>query len=131
MNKLVIIMIAASALTVSAALVVYPATGAPWAAARTAEATAPEAGIMALIGPVRGRIRVLYARNGAMVLLREISIPDGGPVREISLSADGRDLFVRTEAGAYAFSTHTGRIEAQSLLAAEDRHALGPETPRG
>jgi hypothetical protein len=121
---------AASALALAAALVVYPGTGALPGASRTAESTAPDAGIIALAGPVPGRLRVLYARNGAMVLMREIRVPDGGPVREISLSADGRDVFVATEESTYTFATRTGRIEAQSLLAAEDRHALRTGTPR-
>jgi hypothetical protein len=129
-NRL-LLLIAASALAVAAALVVHPATGGPSGGARTAESTAPDAGIIALAGPVPGRVRILYARNGAMVLLREIRLPDGGPAREISLSADGRDLFVATEGSAYTFSTRTGRIETQSLLAGEDRHTLRAGMPRG
>ena len=78
-------------------------------------AKAPEAGLIAIAGPVPGRIRVLYARNGGMVLLREIRVPGAGQVRELSLSADGRDLFVATDATAYAMSTCTGRVEAQTL----------------
>jgi hypothetical protein len=93
--------------------------------ASTIRSTAPEAGMIALAGPARGRIRVLYARNGGMVLLREISVPEAAPVRELSLSADGRDLFVATDANAYTFSTLTGRIEAQSFVAADDRGHAG------
>lgn len=84
-------------------------------------ASAPEAGVIAIAGPVPGRIRVLYARNGAMVLLREISVPETAQIRELSLSADGRDLFVATDVAAYALSTRTGRIEAQALATSEGR----------
>ena len=85
-------------------------------------ASAPEAGLIAIAGPVPGRIRVLYARNGGMVLLREISVPGGAPVRDLSLSADGSDLFVATGATAYAMSTRTGRVEAQALAAGDPHH---------
>ncbi len=65
----------------------------------------------------------MFARNGGMVLLREISVPGAGQVRELSLSADGSDLFVATDASAYAFSTRTGCVEAQALAAGDLRHA--------
>ena len=91
--------------------------------ATTLVANAPEAGLIAIAGPVPGRIRVLFARNGGMVLLREISVPGAGQVRELSLSADGSDLFVATDASAYAFSTRTGCVEAQALAAGDLRHA--------
>jgi hypothetical protein len=76
---------------------------------------ARDAGIMAIAGPVRGTVRVLYARNGSMVLLREIRLPVGTTIRELSLSADGGDLFIGTGAVGYAVSTRTGRIEAWAL----------------
>jgi hypothetical protein len=93
-------------------------------------ASAPEAGLIAIAGPVPGKIRILYARNGTMVLLREISVPPGGDVRELALSADGKDLFVATEASGYALSTRTGRVEAQAL-AADARHVAGRAARRG
>jgi hypothetical protein len=93
--------------------------------ASTIRSNAPEAGMIAVAGPVRGQIRLLYARNGGMVLLREISVPEAAPIRELSLSADGRDLFVATDASDYAFSTLTGRIEAQSFVAADGRGHAG------
>ena len=93
--------------------------------ASTIRSNAPDAGMIAVAGPARGRVRLLYARNGGMVLLREIVVPEAAPVRELSLSADGRDLFVATDANAYAFSTLTGRIEAQSFIAADDRGHAG------
>ncbi len=88
----------------------------------TLVASAPEAGLIAIAGPVPGRIRVLFARNGGMVLLREISVPGAGQVRELSLSADGSDLFIATDASAYALSTRTGCVEAQALAAGDLRH---------
>jgi len=80
-------------------------------------AAVPEAGLIALPAAHPDRVRLVYAQNGGMVLLREIAVP--GPVREVSLSADGRDIFVSTDDNAYTLSTRTGRIEAQ-LVAATD-----------
>lgn len=94
-------------------------------------ASAPEAGLIAVAGLVPGKIRVLYARNGGMVLLREISVPAGGDVRELALSADGKDLFVATEASGYALSTRTGRIEAQAVAAEAGRYAVVRAAARG
>ena len=97
----------------------------------SARSTAAEAGLIALAGPVRGRVRILYARNGGMVLLREISVPAGETVRELSLSADGRDVFVATEANGYAFCTRTGQLEAEVLARTDDRHAFTARGIRG
>jgi hypothetical protein len=107
-----------------------PARPAPEAVA-TLAASAPEAGLIAIAGPVPGTIRVLYARNGGMVLLREISVPPGGDVRELALSADGKDLFVATEASRYALSTRTGRVEAQAVAADTSRYAAIHPAARG
>jgi hypothetical protein len=78
--------------------------------------------VIAIAGAVPGRIRVLYARNGGMVLLREISVPSGGDVRDLALSADGKDLFVAAGASVYALSTRTGQVEAQALAATDTRY---------
>jgi hypothetical protein len=83
----------------------------------SAGAAAPEAGLIALPAAHPDRVRLVYAQNGGMVLLREIAVP--GPIREVSLSADGRDLFVSTDDNAYTLSTRTGRIEAQLIAAAD------------
>jgi len=99
-------------------------------ATATLVAGAPDAGLIAIAGPVPGKIRLLYARNGGMVLMREISVPPGGDVRELALSADGKDLFVGTEASGYALSTRTGQVEAQALTAAS-RYAAGRAARRG
>jgi hypothetical protein len=117
--------VGAAAILASATLVVGLAARGTSAAAEvpTLLATAPDAGLIAIAGPVPGRIRVLYARNGGMALLQEISVPAGAKVRELSLSADGSDLFVATEALAYTVSTRSGRIEALALAAREERYA--------
>jgi hypothetical protein len=104
----------AGALALAVALTGRPS---PTPGAATLVASAPEAGLMAIAGPVPGKIRVLYARNGGMILLREITVPRGGAVRELALSADGKDLFVATAGSSYALSTRTGRVEAQALAA--------------
>jgi hypothetical protein len=85
--------------------------------ARPVVAEAPEVGIMAIAGPVPGTVRVLYARNGAMALVRELRLPKGAAVRELSLSSDGTELIIGTETVAYAASTRSGRIEPLALAA--------------
>jgi hypothetical protein len=119
----------AGAIALAAALAGH-AQPAPGGAA-TLVASAPEAGLIAMAGPVPGRIRVLYARNGGMILLREISVPPGGDLRELALSADGKDLFVATQASAYALSTRTGRVEAQALAVQASRYVAGRAARRG
>ena len=84
----------------------------------------PEAGLIALPAAHPDRVRLIYARNGGMVLVREITVP--GPVREVSLSADGRDLFVSTDDNAYTLSTRTGRVEAQLIAAADTGKTAAP-----
>jgi hypothetical protein len=97
----------------------------PWPAAHSA---VQEAGMIALPASHPDRIRLVYARNGGMVLLREIAVP--GPVREVSLSTDGCDIFVLTDDNAYTLSTRTGRIEAQLVAAAEIGKAPAPIVDR-
>ena len=89
--------------------------------ARPLVAEAPEAGMMAIAGPVPATVRVLYTRNGGMVLGRELRLPGGAIVRDLSLSADGTDLFIATDTMAYAASTRSGRMEPLALAARGDR----------
>jgi hypothetical protein len=95
--------------------------GADTRSAQPVAAEAPEVGIMAIAGPVPGTVRVLYARNGAMVLMRELRLPKGAEVRELSLSADGTDLVIGTDTVAYAASTRSGRIEPLALATGSRR----------
>ena len=53
-------------------------------------AQAPEAGIMAIAANGSGTVRVLFARRGSMVLIRDIRLPRGQAVRGMAVSADGR-----------------------------------------
>lgn len=87
-----------------------------------------EGGMIALPAAHPDRVRLLYARNGGMALLREIAVP--GRVREVSLSADGSDVFVSTDDNAYTLSTRTGRIEAQLMAVAETGKAPAPSVGR-
>jgi hypothetical protein len=91
------------------------------AAMPSSASSAPEAGVVAIAGPAPGRIRLLYARNGGMVLLREVTV--SGTINDLALSADGRDLFVATDRGAYTLSTRTGRVEAE-FVATVDQPGL-------
>lgn len=93
--------------------------------------SAPAAGMIALPSAYPERVRLLYAQNGGMVLLREISAP--GRVRALALSADGRDVFVSTDDNAYTLSTRTGEVEAELLAVVDERSApsADPSRPHG
>lgn len=90
-------------------------------AAHPLVAEAPEAGMMAIAGPAPATVRVLYTRNGGMALARELHLPAGAIVRDLSLSADGADLLIATDTVAYAASTRSGRVEPLTLAAAIKR----------
>jgi hypothetical protein len=64
-----------------------------------------------------------------MVLLREISVP--GRVRDLALSADGRDLFVSTDDNAYTLSTRTGEVEAELVAVVGDPRPPSAHSGRG
>jgi hypothetical protein len=68
-------------------------------------AEAPDAGMIAIAAPGSRRVRVLYARNGGMVLLRELRLSPADSVRGIALSADGQDLVIDTPRTDYIIST--------------------------
>jgi hypothetical protein len=89
--------------------------------ARPVVAEAPEAGVMAIAGPVPATVRVLYTRNGGMALARQLRLPAGAIVRDLSLSADGTDLLIATDTIAYAASTRTGRIAPVARAATSQR----------
>jgi len=115
MHKILLGLLAALTLMVGGCADRAAETGA--LAARPVVAEASEVGIIAIAGPVPGTVRVLYARNGGMVLVRELRLPKGAEVCELSLSADGNDLFIGTDTVAYAASTRNGRIEPLALAA--------------
>jgi hypothetical protein len=78
---------------------------------------APEAGIVAIAAPGAASVRVLYARNGGMVLLGEVRVPAGDAITGIALSADGSDLVVDTDKSAYTISTRTWVARPARVLA--------------
>ena len=86
--------------------------------AMPAVAHAPEAGIIAIAGPVPGTVRVLFARNGGMALVREIRVPSGQRVIGLSVSADGRDFVIETQAMTYSTSMGSWKLEAVGLFGA-------------
>ena len=62
-------------------------------------------------------VRVLYVRNGGMVLLRDVRVPAGDTITAIALSADGEDLVVDTSRSVYAISTRTWSSRPARVLA--------------
>ena len=114
MNKLWVVV---SGVALLVAIAAGQAVLRPASDAAVAVASAPDAGLIALPSAHPDRVRLLYAQNGGMVLLREIRAP--GTVRTLALSADGRDVFVSTDDNAYTLSTRTGEIEAELVAAAD------------
>lgn len=79
-------------------------------------AQAPDAGIIAIAGQASGTVRVMFARNGGMVLIKDIRLPPGQSVTNLSVSADGRDLVIGTESVAYLASGGTWKLQAVDVL---------------
>lgn len=109
------------------------------AAPIVAQASAP--GMIAIAGQRSGTVRVLFARNGGMVLIKDIRLPAGQGVMELSLSADGRDLVIGTESTVYLASRDAWKLHDVGALTpgplADAWAAVrccdfadGPETPR-
>lgn len=80
-------------------------------------AQAPDAGIIAIAGPASGNVRVLFARNGGMVLIKDIRLPTGQRVMSLSVSADGRDLVIGTESVVYLVSDNTWKLQSIGAVA--------------
>jgi hypothetical protein len=96
---------------------------APVGGALRVGAEAPDAGMVALAGDDPRTVRLLYARNGSMVLIREIRLPPGELVTELSLSADGRDLVIGTQSQRYLASANAWKPQAVGSFA---RATAGP-----
>jgi len=79
-------------------------------------AQAPDSGMMAIAGQRSGTIRVLFARNGGMVLIKDIRLPAGQAVMDLSLSADARDLVIGTESTVYLASGDAWKLHAVGVL---------------
>lgn len=90
-------------------------------------AQAPDAGIIAIAAQASGTVRVMFARNGGMVLIKDIRLPPGQSVTNLSVSADGRDVVIGTESAVYLASGGTWKLEAVGVL------TRGPlvDAPRG
>jgi hypothetical protein len=80
-------------------------------------AQAPDAGMLALAGDDPRTVRLLFARNGSMALIKEIRLSPGEVVTELSLSADGRDLMIGTQSQLYLASANAWKLEAVRTLA--------------
>lgn len=79
-------------------------------------AQAADAGIIAIAGDASGSVRVMFARNGGMVLIKDIRLPAGQRVTNLSVSADGRDLVIGTESVVYLASGDTWKLRAVGAL---------------
>ena len=58
----------------------------------------------------------MFARNGGMVLIKDIRLPAGQGVTNLSLSADGRDLVIGTESVVYLASSGTWKLPAVGVV---------------
>jgi len=79
-------------------------------------AQAPDAGIIAIAGQASGTVRVMFARNGGMVLIKDIRLPPGQSVTNLSVSADGRNVVIGTESAVYLASGGTWKLQTVGVL---------------
>jgi len=79
-------------------------------------AQAPDAGIVAIAGQASRTVRVMFARNGGMVLIKDIRLPAGQRVTSLSMSADGRDVLIGTESSIYLASGGAWKLQAVDAL---------------
>jgi hypothetical protein len=79
-------------------------------------AQAPDAGIIAIAGQASGAVRVMFARNGGMVLIKDIRLPPGQSVTNLSVSADGRNVVIGTESAVYLASGGTWKLQTVGVL---------------
>ena len=71
---------------------------------------------MAIAAKGSGTVRVLFARSGSMVLMREIRLPRGKAVTDLAVSADGRYFVIDTDAVAYSISMGAWKLEPIGAL---------------
>jgi hypothetical protein len=90
-------------------------------------AEAEDAGLVAIASPRTASVRVIYARNGGMVLLGEVRVPASERVTGVALSADGEDLLIDTDRASYAVSTRTWSSRPARVVAL-DRTSTPAET---
>lgn len=76
-------------------------------------ARAPDASIIAIAGQGSGTVRVMFARNGGMVLIKDIRLPAGQTVTSL---ADGRDLVIGTQSITYLASGGAWKLQAVAAL---------------
>ena len=81
-------------------------------------AQTPDSGMIAIAGQRSGTVRVLFARNGGMVLIKDIRLPAGQGVMDLSLSADGRDLVIGTDSTVYLASRDAWKLHPVGVLTA-------------
>lgn len=79
-------------------------------------ARAPDASIIAIAGQGSGTVRVMFARNGGMVLIKAIRLPAGQTVTSLAVSADGRDLVIGTQSITYLASGGAWKLQAVAAL---------------
>jgi len=84
-------------------------------------ASTPTTGMIAVSAVGATTVRLLYARDGGIVMLRTVYLPPGDAVQSVAWSNDGRDVLIATSTALLALDTHTWRLESIPRLAAAGR----------
>ena len=86
---------------------------------------APTTGMVAVTARGSANVRLLYARDGSIVLLRTVYLPPGDAVQSVAWSNDERDVLITTSGKVLALDTRTWRLESIPRLAAAARDDAG------
>jgi hypothetical protein len=111
-------------ITIVAAVLVLVAC----APARTGPAilvAAPTTGMVAVTAVGAASVRLLYERDGSIVLLRTVTLPPGDAVQSVTWSNDERDVLIATSGRILALDTRTWCLESIPRLAAVARDDAG------
>ena len=88
-------------------------------------AAAPTTGMVAVTVAGSANVRLLYVRDGSIVLLRTVWLPPGDAVQSVTWSNDERDVLIATSGKVLALDTRTWRLESIPRLAAVARDDAG------
>ena len=118
----------AGLLAIAAALLL-PSCGPPQRGAAILAAT-PTSGMIAVSAVGATTVRLLYSRDGGIVMLRTVYLPRRDAVQSVAWSTDERDVLITTSGGLLALDTRTGRLETIPRLAAAGRDDAGASRRR-
>jgi hypothetical protein len=86
---------------------------------------APTTGMVAVTAVGAASVRLLYVRDGSIVMLRTVWLPKGEAVQSVTWSNDERDVLIATSGRILALDTRTWCLESIPRLAAVARDDAG------